>query len=130
MNRHRKFRQSLRRLIFAGVVAGAGFAPAVASAHVSPLGGPTASQRLLAATTSTGFVQVGGDLVQRSQVAMWRHEELGSQRASTVSARNTPPASSGFNWTATIIAVASVAAACLLVASAYVVRRRPRATPA
>jgi hypothetical protein len=152
-------------MIFAGLLAGAGFAPA-AAAHVNPLGGavvqsssPVASTRFVqvggdlvqrsqvaiarheefgavrASTTkpsqvaSSGFVQMGGDLVQRSQVAMARHEEFGAQHASATTPSPTAN-SAGFDWRTTIIAISSVAAACLLVAGAYVVRRRVRLTPA
>jgi hypothetical protein len=172
MSRNRRFRRSLRRMIFAGLVAGAGFAPA-AAAHVSPLGGqvaPSQSQpasngfvavggdlvqrsqvglyrheelgtqrssipsvtRLSKTATPSGFVAVGGDLVQRSQVGLYRHEELGTQRSSIPSVTKVakPASSTGFDWRVTIIAVASVTAACLLLAAAYVVRRRLRLTPA
>jgi hypothetical protein len=130
MSRNRRFRRSLRRMIFAGLVAGAGFAPA-AAAHVSPLGGPVASSQN-PSIASTGFVAVGGDLVQRSQVGLYKHEVLGTQRSSIPAVTKVAKAASstGFNWSATIIAVASVTAACLLLAAAFVVRRRVRLTPA
>ena len=132
MSRNRKFSRSLRRMILAGLFAGAGFAPAVASAHVSPLGGPTAPQKAATVAASTSFVQVGGDLVQRSQVAMYKHEVLGTAQSVTPAASTVSKAgnSSGFNWLAAVIAVAAVAAACFLAAGAYVIRRRTRLTPA
>jgi hypothetical protein len=128
MSRNRRFRRSLRRMIFAGFLAGAGFAPA-AAAHVSPLGGQVTQSP---ATQPAAIVQMGGDLVQRSQVALYKHEELGSQRSSIPAVTKVAKAanSTGFDWRITIIAVASVAAACLLLAAAYVVRRRLRLTPA
>lgn len=116
-------------MIFAGLVAGAGFAPA-AAAHVNPLGGPVAAPPSTQ-SASAPIVQMGGDLVQRSQVALYKHEVLGTQRSSIPAVTKGKAASStGFNWRATIIAVATVTAACLLLAAAYVVRRRLRLTPA
>lgn len=114
----RRFRRRLRRFILAGALAAAVWVPVAAATP--------------AQSAPAGFVQVGGDLVQRSQLPAWRHLELRGSRSSSLPSAATAAATgaSGYDWRDTAIGIAAFAAACLVLGGFYVARRRARLTPA
>jgi hypothetical protein len=117
----RKFRRSLHRLLLAGALAGAAWAPAsaLASNGVQPA----------ARYDKSGDVYIGRAVPMPStsySPIVGTMKNSPAQPAATTQASST----AGFDWRAATIAIASVFAACVLLATAYVARRRMRLTPA
>ncbi len=116
-----KFRRSLQRLLLAGALAGAAWAPASA---VAADGLPQ-----IARYDKSGDVYVGRAVPMPST---GYSRIVGAVKNSPAQAAATSQASSttGFDWRVATIAIASVFAACVLFTVAYVARRRTRLTPA
>ncbi len=151
MRFHRRFHRSLRRLVIAGAVAGTVWVPAAAASHVVQIGGqlvpashvsswqanagqPSGTSDQLGRYTESGDVYTGGTRIRMPSTGYSRI--IGTvgiaARASAVQSASASTASTGngFDWRDTGIGIASAFAACVVLAGAYMVRRRIRLTPA
>lgn len=132
MRFHRKFRKSLQRLVVAGMIGGAGFAPAAMASTVVQQNGQLIPSAQVQARSQVLPLKLlaPDDAAQLRAERYGRTAQIGGYSTAKPDVATASAPSASFDWRDTVIGIAAFLAALTALGAAFVLRRRAHLSPA